>query len=212
MLQIKSFEFSPIQENTYILYNEFSECIIIDPGCYFDEEKETLSGFIDQAGLKPKMLINTHCHLDHVFGNKYVAEKYDLTLQIHEGEKKVLDFAPASGLMYNMPFDNYSGDFIYLKGGDLIRLGYDELKVLYTPGHSPASLSFYSPKDGFVISGDVLFYRSIGRTDLPGGDFNTLINSIRNQLFVLPGETKVYSGHGPVTTIEEEKRENQFLM
>lgn len=212
MLQIKSFEFSPIQENTYILYNEFNECIIIDPGCYFDEEKETLSGFIDDAGLEPKMLINTHCHLDHVFGNKYVAEKYGLTLQIHEGEKKVLDFAPASGLMYNMPFDNYSGDFKYLKEGDVIRLGKDELKVLFTPGHSPASISFYSERDSFVISGDVLFYRSIGRTDLPGGDFDTLVKSIRTQLFVLPAETKVYSGHGPVTTISDEKRENPFLM
>ena len=212
MLQIKSFEFSPIQENTYILYNEFNDCIIIDPGCYFDEEKETLSGFIDQAGLKPVMLLNTHCHLDHVFGNKYVAEKYGLTLNIHEGEKQVLDFAPASGLMYNMPFDNYSGEFKFLKEGDIIRLGEDELKVLFTPGHSPASLSFYSERDGFVISGDVLFYRSIGRTDLPGGNFDTLIKSIRTQLFVLPGETKVYSGHGPATTIGDEKRENQFLM
>jgi glyoxylase-like metal-dependent hydrolase (beta-lactamase superfamily II) len=212
MLQIKSFEFSPIQENTYILYNEFNDCIIIDPGCYFDEEKETISDFIDTARLKPVMLINTHCHLDHVFGNKYVAEKYGLTLQIHEGEKRVLDFAPASGLMYNMPFDNYSGDFKYLKEGDIIKLGQDELKVLFTPGHSPASLSFYCEKDSFVISGDVLFYRSIGRTDLPGGDFDTLIKSIRSQLFVLPGETKVYSGHGPMTTIADEKRENPFLM
>ena len=212
MLQIKSFEFSPIQENTYIIYNEFNECIIMDPGCYFDEEKETLSAFIDEGRLKPRMLINTHCHLDHVFGNKYVAEKYGLTLQIHEGEKKVLDFAPASGLMYNMPFDNYSGDFKFLEEGDIISLGNDELKVLFTPGHSPASISFYSPKDGFVLSGDVLFYRSIGRTDLPGGDFDTLVRSIRNQLFVLPGETTVYSGHGPVTTIGDEKRENPFLM
>jgi glyoxylase-like metal-dependent hydrolase (beta-lactamase superfamily II) len=212
MLQIKSFEFSPIQENTYILYNEFNDCIIIDPGCYFDEEKDTFSGFIDTARLNPVMLINTHCHLDHVFGNKYVAEKYGLTLQIHEGEKRVLDFAPASGLMYNMPFDNYSGDFKYLKEGDIIKLGQDELKVLFTPGHSPASLSFYCEKDSFVISGDVLFYRSIGRTDLPGGDFDTLIKSIRSQLFVLPGETKVYSGHGPMTTIADEKRENPFLM
>ncbi len=212
MLHVKSFEFSPIQENTYILYNEFNECLIIDPGCYFDDEKEALSNFISQAGLKPVSLINTHCHLDHVFGNKYVAEKYGLTLQIHEGEKKVLDFAPASGLMYNMPFDNYAGEIKFLKEGDIIKLGQDELKILFTPGHSPASLSFYSEKDGFVISGDVLFYRSIGRTDLPGGDFDTLIKSIRTQLFVLPGETKVYSGHGPATTIRDEKNENPFLM
>jgi glyoxylase-like metal-dependent hydrolase (beta-lactamase superfamily II) len=212
MLHVKSFEFSPIQENTYILYNEFNECLIIDPGCYFDDEKEALSNFISQAGLKPVLLINTHCHLDHVFGNKYVAEKYGLTLHIHEGEKKVLDFAPASGLMYNMPFDNYTGGIAFLKEGDIVKIGTDELQVLFTPGHSPASLSFYSEKDGFVISGDVLFYRSIGRTDLPGGDFDTLINSIRSQLFVLPAETKVYSGHGPATTIGDEKRENPFLL
>ncbi len=114
MLQIKSFVFSPIEENTYILHNEFKECIIIDPGCYYDSEKEEISGYINQMGLVPKMLLNTHCHLDHVFGNKYVAEKYGLTLHIHEKEKKLLDFAPASGLMYNLPFDNYSGEIIYL--------------------------------------------------------------------------------------------------
>ena len=212
MLQIKSFEFSPIQENTYIVYNEFNECIIIDPGCYFDEEKETLSDFINSNGLKPIMLLNTHCHLDHVFGNKYVAEKYGLNLKIHEGEKKVLDFAPASGLMYNMPFDNYNGTIEFLKEGELIPIGKDFLEILFTPGHSPASLSFYSRENDFVISGDVLFYRSIGRTDLPGGNFDTLVNSIRTQLFVLPGKTKVYSGHGPATSIEDEKRENPFLM
>lgn len=211
MLQIKSFEFSPIQENTYILYNEFNECIVIDPGCYFDEEKETLADFIKTKGLKPLQLLNTHCHLDHVFGNKFVAEEYGLTLKIHEGEKKVLDFAPTSGLMYNMPFDNYTGDIIYLNAGDIIKLGADELQVLLTPGHSPASLSFYCKADGFVISGDALFKQSIGRTDLPGGDFDTLIESIKTQLFVLPGDTKVFSGHGPVTTIGEEKLTNPYV-
>ena len=211
MLQIKSFEFSPIQENTYILYNEFNECIVIDPGCYFDEEKEAFAIFIDKTALKPVLLLNTHCHLDHVFGNKFVAEKYGLTLQIHEGEKKVLDFAPTSGLMYDMPFDNYTGDIIYLNAGDIIKLGADELQVLLTPGHSPASLSFYCKADGFVISGDALFKQSIGRTDLPGGDFDTLIKSIKTQLLVLPGDTKVYSGHGPITTIREEKLTNPYV-
>ncbi len=212
MLHVKSFEFSPIQENTYILYNEFNECIIIDPGCYFDEEKEALSAFITGQGLTPVMLLNTHCHLDHVFGNKFVAETYGLKLHIHKGEKQVLDFAPASGLMYNMPFDNYAGEIEFLEAGSTIKLGADELKILFTPGHSPGSLSFYSQADGFVISGDVLFYRSIGRTDLPGGNFDTLVNSIRTQLFVLPEDTRVYSGHGPLTKIGDEKRENPFLM
>lgn len=211
MLQVKSFEFSPIQENTYILYNEFNSCIIIDPGCYFDDEKEILSNFIDKMKLTPKMLLNTHCHLDHVFGNKYVAEKYGLILRIHEGEKKVLEFAPASGLMYNMPFDNYTGELDFIKEGETITMDNDSLKVLLTPGHSPASLSFYDEKDGFVISGDALFKQSIGRTDLPGGDYDLLIESIQTQLLTLPDGTKVYSGHGPVTTIGDEKRNNPFL-
>lgn len=211
MLTVKSFEFSPIQENTYILYNEFNNAIIIDPGCYFDDEKEILAGFIDKMKLTPKMLLNTHCHLDHVFGNKFVAEKYGLTLRIHEGEKKVLEFAPASGLMYNMPFDNYTGGFEFITEGELIQMDSDQLLALFTPGHSPASLSFYNEKDGFVIGGDVLFRQSIGRTDLPGGDMDTLLNSIRSQLFVLPDSTKVYSGHGPATDIGYEKRNNPFL-
>lgn len=211
MLKIKSFEFSPIQENTYILYNEFKDCVIIDPGCYYDEEKDQLLQFILQAGLKPKMLLNTHCHLDHVFGNKFISEKFGLTLYIHENEKPVLAFAPASGLMYNLPFDNYTGEFVFLNDNEMIKLGEDELQVILTPGHSPGSLSFYSEKDKFVISGDALFFRSIGRTDLPLGNHDTLINSIREKLFSLPGETSVYSGHGPVTTIGEEKTENPFF-
>lgn len=211
MLKIKSFEFSPIQENTYILYNEFKDCAIIDPGCYYDEEKDQLLQFILQAGLKPKMLLNTHCHLDHVFGNKFISEKFALTLHIHENEKPVLAFAPASGLMYNLPFDNYTGEFVFLNDNEMIKLGEDELQVILTPGHSPGSLSFYSEKDKFVISGDALFFRSIGRTDLPLGNHDTLINSIREKLFSLPGETSVYSGHGPVTTIGEEKTENPFF-
>ncbi|MEO8772300.1 MAG: MBL fold metallo-hydrolase [Ferruginibacter sp.] len=211
MLKIKSFEFSPIQENTYILYNDQNECVIIDPGCYFDDEKEELARFITEMDLKPIMLLNTHCHLDHVFGNKFVAEKFKLKVCIHEKEKQVLAYAPISGLTYNMPFDNYQGEMILLNEGDSIKIGNDELKILLTPGHSPGSLSFYCAADKFVISGDALFYRSIGRTDLPGGDHDLLLKNIREQLFVLPDDTKVYSGHGPVTNIGEEKKHNPFL-
>jgi glyoxylase-like metal-dependent hydrolase (beta-lactamase superfamily II) len=211
MLQIQYFIFSPIQENTYILYNEFKQCIIIDPGCYFDEEKESLQTFIQQKGLKPVMLLNTHCHLDHVFGNKFVAETYGLKLQLHEKEKTVLSFAPTSGLMYNMPFDNYTGEFIEIKEGDKVLLGEDELEIIEAPGHSPGSICFYCKKQGFVIGGDVLFQRSIGRTDLPGGSHPTLLNSIRKKLFILPDETIIYSGHGSPTTIAEEKMENPYL-
>ena len=211
MLKLKSFVFSPIQENTYLLYNEFNDCMIIDPGCYFSEEKDELKDFITQSNFKPQMLLNTHCHLDHVFGNKFVAETWGLTLNLHEKEKKLLDYAPTSGLMYNMPFDNYAGDYIYLKEGDIITLGEDELAVIEAPGHSPGHICFYCAKQNFIISGDVLFNRSIGRTDLPGGNHQTLLKNIREKLFVLPDETVVYSGHGPETTIGEEKKYNPFL-
>ena len=211
MLKIKSFVFSPIQENTYLLYNEFNDCLIIDPGCYFSEEKDELRDFITQSSLLPRMLLNTHCHLDHVFGNKFVADTWGLTLNLHEKEKKLLDYAPTSGLMYNMPFDNYVGEYIYLKEGDIVTLGEDELKVIEAPGHSPGHICFYCARQNFIISGDVLFNRSIGRTDLPGGNHETLLKNIREKLLVLPDETVVYSGHGEQTTIGEEKKYNPFL-
>ncbi len=212
MLKIKTFVFSPIQENTYLLYDEFNNCAIIDPGCYFDDEKEQLVGFIQKSGLKAKMLLNTHCHLDHVFGNKHIAETFGLVAQIHEKEKQMLEMAPASGLMYNMPFDNYTGEFIFLKEGDKIMIGQDELLVIEAPGHSPGHICFYCAKQNFIIGGDVLFQRSIGRTDLPFGNHEQLIRKIKEKLFVLPDQTVVYSGHGPTTTIGEEKKANPYLV
>ncbi len=211
MLTLKSFEFSPIQENTYLLYNEFNDCIIIDPGCYYEAEKEELVSFINDNKLKPVLLVNTHCHLDHVFGNKYLAEKYNLKLHIHSKEKETLAMAAASGLMFQLPFDNYTGEIIPLENEEFIKLGTDKLKILHTPGHSIASLSFYNEAGNFVISGDALFNRSIGRTDLPHGNLDVLLESIRTQLFTLPAETKVYSGHGSVTTIGDEMKYNPFL-
>ena len=194
MFKIKSFTFNPIGENTYLLYNESNQCIIIDPGCYFDQEKDTLKAFIAQNELKPTQLLNTHCHLDHVFG-----------------EKLVLAYAPTSGLMYNLPFDSYEGEFILLKEGDILLLGQDELKVIEVPGHSPGSICFYCAKQHFLIGGDVLFQGSIGRTDLPLGDHQALLHHIKSKLLVLPEETVVYSGHGATTTIGEEKANNPYL-
>jgi hydroxyacylglutathione hydrolase len=211
MLHVKVFLFNPVQENTYLIYNEEKECIIIDPGCYYENEQEVLTGFIEENRLKPVLLLNTHCHLDHVFGNKFISQKYDLILHIHPLEKKMLELAPASGLMWNMPFDNYQGELEYLVPGRPIMLGNDEIQVLFTPGHSPGSVSFYSLGNGFVISGDVLFRESIGRTDLPGGDFSVLSRSIIDQLYSLPGETIVYSGHGPSTSIDWEKSHNPYV-
>ncbi len=211
MLHVKSFTFSPVQENTYVLYNDQKQCCIIDPGCYFPAEKEELKIFIEQNSLQPILLLNTHCHLDHVFGNKFVGDTWNLTLHIHSLEKPVLDFAPQSGAMWQLPFDSYNGELVYLREGEKISLDKDELEIRFVPGHSPGSICFYNEAGGFVIGGDVLFNGSIGRTDLPGGDFKTLINSIQTQLFILPDETKIYSGHGPVTTVGFEKMNNPFV-
>jgi len=211
MLSIKAFIFNPVQENTYILYNENRQCCIIDPGCYFDQERASLKEFIENSGLSPVLLLNTHCHLDHVFGNKFVHESWNLTLHIHEKEKIVLDTAPMAGKTWQLPFDNYEGPLIMLKEGETIGIGEDELEIRFTPGHSPGSVCFYHEAGGFVIGGDVLFNGSIGRADLPGGDYATLINSIQTQLFTLPDDTRVYSGHGPMTTIGFEKMNNPFV-
>jgi hydroxyacylglutathione hydrolase len=211
MFQIKVFTFNPVQENTYLLYNEQNECIIIDPGCYFDDEKDQLKSFINLNKLQPRMLLNTHCHLDHVFGNKFVSEEYKLTLQTHPLEKQVLELAPSSGLMFNLPFDNYQGEVIYLEEGDVISLGDDQLEIIHAPGHSPGSICFYCAKQKFIIGGDVLFQNSIGRTDLPFGSHEDLIRNIKEKLFKLPGDVKVYSGHGPETTIGEEMKGNPYL-
>lgn len=211
MLSVKTFTFNPIQENTYVLYNEQGQCCIIDPGCYFPAEKEKLKSEIEKAGLKPELLLNTHCHLDHVFGNKYVYETWGLQLHIHEFEKQVLEFAPQSGEMWQLPFENYEGSIVTIKEKTVISIGNDVLEIRWTPGHSPGSVVFYNAAAGFVIGGDVLFNKSIGRTDLPGGDYDTLIESIETQLYTLPDETIVYSGHGPETTIGFEKKHNPFI-
>jgi len=211
MIHVKVFTFSAIQENTYVLYNDDRKAIIIDPGCYTTVEQETLKKFLEDTDLVPVQLVNTHCHLDHVFGNDWVFKTYGLALYIHPNEEKMLAFAPISGEKWGMPFTNYSGPLHFLHHGDSIFLGKDALQIRLAPGHSPGSLCFYNEQDGFVIGGDVLFYEGIGRTDLPFGNSEVLLNSIREQLFTLPDETIVYSGHGQPTSIRYEKANNPFL-
>lgn len=211
MLKVKVFTFSPVQENTYVLYNEQNKAIIIDPGCYFSAEQETLKNFITDTQLEPVQLLNTHCHLDHVFGNKWVSETWGLELFIHSGEEQMLKLAPLSGDKWGLPFQNYTGPLHFLNERDTITLGDDILEVILAPGHSPASICFYNPAQSFLIGGDVLFRESIGRTDLPGGDHETLLKSIREKLFVLPDEVTVYPGHGNPTSIGHEKKHNPFL-
>lgn len=212
MFTLKQFTFSPVQENTYVLSNESLECCIIDPGCYSHQERKQLKDYIQDHGLVPKYLLNTHCHLDHIFGNRFIQQTYGLRLHLHAKEEQVLAMGPTFGESWGLPFENYDGEFIFLTEKDVIELGHDKLSILETPGHSPGSISFYCKEQGFIVSGDVLFDGSIGRTDLPGGDFDTLIRSIKMKLWPLPDDVIVYSGHGPSTTIGKEKRTNPFLL
>ena len=211
MLTVQAFTFNPVQENTYVVYNEKRQCCIIDPGCYFASEEQELKDFIEKNSLQPIYLLNTHCHLDHIFGNRFVAKTFGLLLYLNKLEKPVLDYGPAAGQLWQLPFDNYDGELQFLDEGDVVKMGEDELRVLFTPGHSPGSISFYCKKDKFVISGDVLFQGSVGRTDLPGGDFAILEESIKTKLYTLPADTIVYSGHGDSTTIEDEIKTNPFV-
>ena len=211
MLTIQSFTFNPASENTYVLFNETGSAVIIDPGCYSENEQHALQLFIELNDLKVIQLINTHCHLDHVFGLKWVHENYDLEPFIHLEDKKILESAPQSALRWGLTMDNYTGKVQLLEEGDEIHIGTDKLSVLHTPGHSPGSISFYCKEQGFVISGDVLFKESIGRTDLPEGNHHQLIRSIQTKLFTLPDETIVYNGHGNTTTIGHEKEHNPYL-
>ena len=211
MFHVKVFKFSPIQENTYLLYNDTNKAIILDPGCYTTEEQETLKKFLIDNQLEPVQLVNTHCHLDHVFGNDWVHKTYGLELYIHPNEEKMLEFAPKSGENWGMPFINYSGPLHFLTQENTISLGEDQLSIRFTPGHSPGSISFYCAEQGFIISGDVLFYESIGRTDLPMASHEQLLNSIKEQMLTLPDEVIVYSGHGRPTTIGHERKNNPFL-
>ena len=211
-MKIKSFTFNPFQENTFVVYDNTKECVIIDPGCYTDKERDELRRFITSEGLKPVKLINTHCHIDHVLGNKFVSELWDLELYMNKEDLPLLENAGNIGKMYGM--DEYEGSPYpkhFLAQDDTLTFGESSFKILFTPGHAPGHICLYSKENNLVIAGDVLFQGSIGRTDLPGGDHSTLINSIITQLFTLPNETQVFCGHGPSTTIGYEKEHNPHL-
>ena len=212
MTQITCFVFNPFEENTYLLYDETGECVIIDPGCFSREEQQKLVDFVTQNKLRPVRLLNTHCHLDHVFGNQFVAETYQLLPELHEGELPVLAAFVGIARQYGLPVREPSPlPNHFIADGDEIKFGNTVLKALLTPGHSPASLSFYCEAQQFVIAGDVLFRGSIGRTDLPGGNHKELLRSIKNKIFPLGDATKVYAGHGESTNIGEERTTNPFL-
>lgn len=211
MIQIKTFTCNPYQENTYLLYDEEGNCAIIDPGMYGSEEETMVSSYIDENKLTPVLLLNTHCHIDHVLGNKYVSDTYGLMPQFHEGELPVLievqNYAPQMGIRYEV---SPIGETFLQDSGE-INLGKHTLKIIFAPGHSPAHVCFYNSEQNFLIGGDVLFQRSVGRTDLPGGNHQQLMESIQKNIYTLPEETIVYPGHGPETTVGFEKKNNPFI-
>jgi hydroxyacylglutathione hydrolase len=211
MINIKQFTFNPYQENTYVLFDEQGECVIIDPGMYEPSEQNEFVSFIKSAGLKPVLLLNTHCHIDHVLGNKFVFDNWGLKPQFHQGELVILQAIPGYAPQMGMRYELSPEPEHFLGESGTVTFGNSKLDLIFAPGHSPAHLCFYSEADNFLIGGDVLFYNSIGRTDLPGGNHEQLIQSIRENLFVLPDECKVFPGHGKSTTIGYEKKTNPFL-
>lgn len=211
MINIKTFVFNFIQTNTYVLYDETKECVIIDSACNEDIEREELKNFITEHGLLPKRLLNTHCHVDHIIGNQFIIDNYNIGYEAHADGKLFWEMATEFGSVFNFKINDFPKPVNFLKHGDKINFGVSELDVVYTPGHADGSICFINRKQKFIIVGDVLFKDSIGRTDLPTGNYDVLIKSIKNQLFTLDDDFIVYTGHGPSTTIGYEKKNNQFL-
>lgn len=211
MISLQQFTFNPYQENTYLLYNEQKECIIIDPGMYEGWEQNQVVRFVHEQGLSPVLLLNTHCHIDHVLGNKFVYDQWGLKPQFHKGElvllQSVASYAPQMGFHYELSPEPDT----FIEAGSQISFGDSKLQAIWAPGHSPAHLCFFDEEENFLIGGDVLFRESIGRTDLPGGNHQQLLESIKSNLYSLPNNCVVYPGHGPSTTIAHEKSHNPFV-
>lgn len=210
-MQIKKFTFNPVQENTFVVYDETGECVIIDAGCYFENERHELDTFIAAKQLKPVRLINTHCHFDHIMGVTHCRTKYDLQFAVHPDEVPLVEMAAEQGELFAIPIEPVGAPDAFFLEGDHICFGNSSLQVIAAPGHSPGGVVFYHPEQKILVAGDVLFYGSIGRTDLPGGSFEQLTKNIKSKLLTLPEETIVYCGHGPETTIGFEKKNNPFL-
>jgi len=211
MLKVHKFTFNPFMENTYVVADETGQCAIIDPGCNNDKERAELVRVIEANALKPVKLLNTHCHIDHFPGNKYVCDTYGLLPEFHKIELEVMKGAMAYQDIFGFKLEESPSPENYLDGGDVVKFGNTVFDVIFTPGHSPGSLSFYSKADKLVFGGDVLFLGSVGRYDLPGADGKVLYETITTKMMALPDDTIVYSGHGPETTIGHERKTNPFL-
>ncbi|MBC6992428.1 MBL fold metallo-hydrolase [Hymenobacter sp. BT491] len=210
-MTVSGFTFNAFSENTYLLHDTTGQCVVVDPGCYDKDEQQALKQFIETEGLQVVLLLNTHCHIDHVFGNKFILDTYKVPFLIHEADLSTLRAVPAYAPSYGFPNYQPAEPTSFLTPGKPIHFGETELEVRFTPGHAPGHVILYHVDSKTVIGGDVLFQNSIGRTDLPGGNHATLLESIRTQLLTLPDEVTVYPGHGPATTIGAERRSNPFL-
>jgi glyoxylase-like metal-dependent hydrolase (beta-lactamase superfamily II) len=211
-MKIYRLVFSPIEVNTYILADDSGDCAIIDCGCYEQEESERLESFIKENSIKPVLLLNTHCHLDHVFGNRFILERYGLKTFSNESDEPNRKNAKQHAMLFGLDMNEPPEPAGFIKDNQVITFGKTSLLALYVPGHTSGSIAFYSEKNDCVFTGDALFAGSIGRTDLPGGNFDTLINSIKTRLFTLPPSTVVYPGHGNETTIEREMKSNPYFL
>lgn len=211
-MTVKTFIFNPVQENTYIVYDQTRETVIIDAGCVFEEEFRQIGTFIEYNNLKIRHLLNTHLHFDHILGNKHIADKYGVLPQAHKSDEFMIDTLGQTLENFGMKLKIQSQQIgTYLTENDIIKFGNSELKIFHIPGHSPGSLCFYSENDEILFSGDTLFRGTVGRTDLPYGDHNILITNIQQKLLTLPDQTVIYPGHGSPTTIGEERKNNPYL-
>lgn len=210
-MEIQSFVFNPVQENTYIIWDETGECAIVDAGCFNQKEFDKLDNFMKSKNLKPVKLINTHGHFDHIFGIEQCRKAYNLKWEAHYGDNSWVEGVQAKAALFGIPVQPVALPEVELNDGDSVCFGDSTLKVIYVPGHSPGSICFYEERSKILITGDVLFNGSIGRSDLPGGDYETLIEGIKSKLMILPNDVDVFPGHGPATTIGDENARNPFL-
>ncbi|WP_353150873.1 MBL fold metallo-hydrolase [Chryseobacterium sp.] len=211
MLQIQGFVFNFASENTYIIYNENKNAWLIDPGNMNAQETQAIDNFIKDKGLNIQKILLTHAHIDHVLGLQWAVNTFKVPVNMHQEDQDVLDMLQASGIRFGMSIDPVKVDIEYVKEGDELDLDGEKFKIYHVPGHSPGSVVYHNENQKFMISGDVLFEGSIGRTDLYKGNYEQLIEGIKTKLFILDGDTQVFSGHGNPTTIGFEKQYNPFF-
>ncbi len=211
MLNVEKFVVNPLQENTYVVSDESGECVFIDPGFHFDVEHSEIIKYVADKKLKPVMIANTHCHFDHIMGVEFVRRQYEIPFRAHPDDAFWVGKAIEQGQMFGFEMEPVREPDSFFQEGEKLKVGNASFEIIHVPGHSPGHVVFYAAEEGILIGGDVLFYGSIGRTDLPGGDHQTLVSNIKNLLFTLPDDTKVYCGHGPETTLGFEKYSNPFL-